>query len=464
MYTTKYIHIFKTNGPNILTLNTLTGAIDLIDKKIFDLLVTNKQKEIPRDIITKLRERKYLYETEDEEINFLNNLINQLAQTENCFPKAPYFYLCLTYNCNLRCIYCNESDYVYPGNEIIMTPELIDKALTTILSLTNTETLKKRPIILYGGEPFMESTYKIVEFTFKRIRSLQLPLVIITNGTKINLFHDILCAFNQNSLTFVITLDGPKEIHDMRRPSMEGWSSYEAIVKNIEWILESGFKLELQCILDMQNIAYLSEFCNLIITKKWHLYPNCRFFIGRTMFINSKYNYRYTLSEADFVKLLFEQIHKNHNIKEIFKKFTGGFQISAYLDSIFSSGHPPLPKITGCRACNPGLYVFCPDGFIYPCLKLINLENFAIGKFYPKLVWNDIQLNRWRNYKITNNLKCKCCKFLLICQGGCPARQFMGIHKCPNIPDVVDAYLKCRFASKFESFLFNNGERDKVGE
>ncbi len=85
----------------------------------------------------------YIYDTEASEISFVNNLINQIAEAEKRYLKSPIFYLCITYNCNLRCSYCNESNYVYPGNNEIMTPAQVERAFAAILKIVNIESLQK---------------------------------------------------------------------------------------------------------------------------------------------------------------------------------------------------------------------------------------------------------------------------------------------------------------------------------
>ncbi len=413
----------------------------MIDENLYNILTTKTYEKLSCNLINKLKERKYLFDTPEDETNFVNYLINQITQTGSYYLKPPTIYLCITYDCNLKCNYCNEKDYVFPGHKTYLTAVQIDAVFDALSKLVSIEDLRKRPLILYGGEPLIESTYDVVEYIFKRIRDMQLPLVIVTNGFSVDNFWSIIHSLEPQMLTFIITLDGPKGIHDVRRPQSNGSGSFDKIVKNIDLLLKSNFRVEVQSILDKQNIGYLPEFCDFIIAKGWHTNTNCRFFIGRTMFTGNSVKYDFMLSEEEFVRLLFEQIGRNPHIDKIFKKFTSGLQIAAYLNSLFVYGYPPIPKFTGCRACTPGLYAFCPDNYIYPCLELINLKEFAIGKFYPKLVWDRKKLEPWRYYNILNDIKCQKCKYLFICRGGCPAQRMIGINKCPHVPQIIDAFL-----------------------
>lgn len=446
MHITKYLHTQNIDNSNILLLNTLTGAIDKINASTYRMIQNNDLQHIEVPVLNKLIARKYIFESLSAEKKFFNSMIAKIRGFNKQREKMLSFYFCITYNCNMRCTYCNASNYVFPGNSLTMSINQIDSAFAIVRSITSRTDLEKSSIILYGGEPLMVANAPIVSHFIKRANEWQIPTVIITNGLELDLILAAGIKFSSQLCTFIITLDGPREIHNIRRPDKDGFGTFEKIIKNINWLVDTGFRTEIQAILDAQNIHFLPQLCDFILRKKWHKYPNIKFFIGKTTFIVNENSYKWYLSEDEFVKKIFKEINRYPLIDKVFRKFTGSYQIASYFETIIKYKHPSLPLLDGCRACNPGLYVFCPDGKVYPCLELINIESCVIGEYHPKVKWFHTNLNKWRTYDPLSYSDCLGCKYIFICGGGCPAQKLIewkssNKKKCQQVIKVIDLCL-----------------------
>ena len=72
-YLTRYHQIFEIDEEQCLMINTLTGAIDIIDsdtKKIIEKIKQHKydeEKFEDKEVYLQLKARGYVYESEDEE-------------------------------------------------------------------------------------------------------------------------------------------------------------------------------------------------------------------------------------------------------------------------------------------------------------------------------------------------------------------------------------------------------------
>ena len=88
---------------------------------------------------------------------------------------------------------------------------------------------------LFGGEPLMN--IPLVEEIVKYTKELsakydkKIFINICTNGTIMN--DELLQLIKENEIGLQISIDGPKEIHDMFRPTAENGSSYDLIKNNL---------------------------------------------------------------------------------------------------------------------------------------------------------------------------------------------------------------------------------------
>jgi len=89
----------------------------------------------------------------------------------------------------------------------------------------------------YGGEPLLEFKLlkKIVSYAKDVFSGKLLTFNITTNCTLIN--DEIIDFFNQYSINTLISLDGPKEIHDSKRVfAINGCGTFEVVMEKLEFI------------------------------------------------------------------------------------------------------------------------------------------------------------------------------------------------------------------------------------
>ena len=146
-------------------------------------------------------------------------------------------------DCNLRCGYC-----IFGGNYLgernhksfNMDLNIARKSIEYFLE-HSLETRPLRAISFYGGEPLMnfELIKKIIDEYGKEKRTF---FTISTNGIFLERYADYL---RENGVTISLSLDGPREIHDKNRVTINGKPTYDIIMKGLKKLGEDFVKRKL---------------------------------------------------------------------------------------------------------------------------------------------------------------------------------------------------------------------------
>lgn len=158
----------------------------------------------------------------------------------------------LTERCNLRCKYCIYSDEneSYRGFDVHdMTWETAKAAIDYGLQHSG----KNLAITFYGGEPLLhfDLIKKCVEYSQKNARGKELGYSMTTNLTLMTKeIAEYLASIN--SFSVVCSIDGPKEIHDENRLTVNGKGSFDKAIQGLKYLVDAyGQKAEVYLLLSM---------------------------------------------------------------------------------------------------------------------------------------------------------------------------------------------------------------------
>lgn len=162
--------------------------------------------------------------TKEQIVHRLNNNVRQLT-------------LNVTESCNLRCEYCTYSGVYYNQRRhgrLNMPWSTAKQAIDFFLKKSNAA--RDKAISFYGGEPLLAFDFIKECVNYVRSHSLRrMPLFnLTTNGTILT--QEMLDFFRRNDFYVLISLDGPKKIHDAYRKTISGKGSFEGITKNLRVI------------------------------------------------------------------------------------------------------------------------------------------------------------------------------------------------------------------------------------
>ena len=202
----------------------------------------------------------------------------------------------VTDRCNLACKYCYQINKSTRRMSLDTAKKFVDLILTGDKGMEEFLNLKDTPTVIFefiGGEPFLEIDLisDICEYIFDKMVELDHPwlstyaISICSNGV---LYSDpkVQTFLNRykNKLSFSITIDGNKELHDSCRVFPDGSPSYDIAVAGAQdWIRQGnymGSKITIapgnishlySAILHMLELGYTDIHANTVYEKGWTL-------------------------------------------------------------------------------------------------------------------------------------------------------------------------------------------------
>lgn len=440
MYASKFNLFFDFNDKCMLAMNPLSGSVDLIDKDVLvvlDRIGSNKSVNASKDLLNTLIRRGYLFPSIEDEEECLEKLHEKYIRKMASQPNL--IIICPTYACNLKCVYCFESEtQKTPG---IMTKAVMQKAFETIEILNQGK--KELPkIILFGGEPLLrrKRQIQILEDILRECKDRNYSVKIITNGVELEYFCDLIGHYDGGDLQ--VTLDGPKKIHDKRRIFADGSGSFDKIVRGIDLALTHDFHIALRVNVDAHNINFLPELGNFIIEKRWFETKKLSPYLAPVQSVGCKDYGCWTPFDASLTRIL--QLYKESEAMRIFNSFD--FTEMTLVKYFVETGKLLPPRFSHCGA-NNSMYTLDLYGDINVCDRHCGIREYAIGRFYPNLQINDESLKKWRERSIFTVLKCRNCNVSLLCGGGCASaalyeNKSLDDPPCPPIEKMLQLALK----------------------
>lgn len=128
-----------------------------------------------------------------------------------------------------------------------------------------------------------------------------------------------------------------------------------------------------------------------------------------------------SLTRIEFTKEYYDAIRRNEQLQVIScQDFSIKWKIKKSLNR---KGFIPF-HADFCGA-ETGSIIFDSYGDIYTCWEMVGIENYKVGKYEDKLVFDEKELDSWRGRNINTVSACRKCKYSLFCGGGCEAHALM---------------------------------------
>lgn len=145
-----------------------------------------------------------------------------------------------TLACNMSCWYCYESHKNMPA----MSADVKQSVLLLIDKLLADNKLKKLNLSFFGGEPllyFDKVVVDIINHAKMQCKAFDAKLSIHFTTNAYLLTDNVLKQLEGLDISFQITIDGGKQVHDSVRKTKGGEPTYARIVEHIHQTLSHGF-------------------------------------------------------------------------------------------------------------------------------------------------------------------------------------------------------------------------------
>lgn len=304
-----------------------------------------------------------------------------------------------TLDCNLACVYCYEKNYKCTKS---MPIEVQDATINFIRQrLTRNSRCK---ITWYGGEPLLAEAI-VLDMT-NRIRALALEhqcrfsCGIITNGTLLN--QPFLSQMKELGCdTLQITLDGPADVHDRRKPFLgSDASSFEAITKNLKLDFH-GMGVNIRSNIDKSNLSSLQQYVEDLADIGIFGFPVYPAPVASWLGAGCQDIASLCYSEPEFVE-----------VRKV-------FETAARKAGLKPAKTRPFPRSNYCSADTAYAFTVGPDGSLYKCWSHVGDVNLVVGNLMFGTPYVN-QVNNWQFFDPTAIEPCMGCVYLPLCMGGCP--------------------------------------------
>lgn len=270
----------------------------------------------------------------------------------------------VTDECNLKCSYCYQINKAKRVLKFEYAKKLIDMLLDGDERLAGYVDVNKSPGIIIefiGGEPFLqvELIEKICDYFVDRAIEMCHPwatmfcISICSNGV---LYFDPKVQHFLNKyrdkLSFSVTIDGNKELHDSCRVFPDGSPSYDlAVAAANDWI-SRGYYMGSKITIAPANLKYLCDAVFHMVSLGYEdINANCVYEEGWTIEHAQEF-YKQLKTLADY--------WIDNNIVET-------HYLSLFVDNFF---HPKEEDDLGTWCGGTGqMLSIDPDGYLYPCIR-----------------------------------------------------------------------------------------------
>lgn len=381
---------------SLFRISSLVGNIleDYCIKKLSSVEIAKKNKVNPKDIDSII---KKFYDN-------IYDIEKKLKEKKETFRVSIEIKVNVSHECNLNCIYCYSKDGTY-GLKGKMNDDIAEATVDLFeRNLTHADVR----FTFFGGEPLLNlSAIKKICITASKLQSSNnnyYDFGIITNGTIIN--EKILDLIKQYKIGITVSIDGPKEVHDLQRKFRNGKGTFDIIQKNVKIIQEEcGIPVYFEA-------TYTSLHESKRISREEvvsFLRENMHFQGGIITNVNP------VTDEVDFL------VPEDYTIEKCLKTLEDGrisdwayYPLRYFVRRLFPS-----------YICGIGVthFVVIPNGDIYPCQLFVGDNSFVLGNVKAEKLANSHALDLLVILEKENNARCKDCWAKYLCKG-CPGNLY----------------------------------------
>jgi len=416
----------------------------LADSLRFFKIINPKIEEYLRLCITKNKADTSL--SNEEIISFGNYLKQDEKQEAKSTPvlDCNFLILNITGRCNLACKYCFAET---AENKNSMSLETARKAINNMLSQKNN--IDEYSIYYFGGEPLlkMKLLREITEYAYEEIavkRSKTINFLINTNAVLIN--DEAIELFRKYHFKVTVSIDGPKEIHDVNRIYHNGEGSFNRVVEKINLLKKNNITTNLRA-------TFSPKITNLV--SVFDFFEN----------LQLPYAYSFTLTN-DYKSNSVDTHFNKQQLKEIDKELQAAMDYfvakMANREAVLCTGlyrkigtiGNKLRRTHSCEAGRRSLTVD-ENGKYFACQNMISYKQTCLGDVNANI--NDLKRRQFMAKDITKISQCRDCSIRNLCLGGCEVERI-------NANNILDKQMCDFFKMEWKNILYAYSQLMELNE
>jgi uncharacterized protein len=383
-----------------------------------------------------LREARFVVDGDEEDAALREAAVEAWAAEAASSPTQ--LVVVPSFGCNLACTNCYQEPFDPSGTGLV-SPEVVDAFFAYVDRHHGSE--RPRPYLtLFGGEPLRDTPAHRdrVGRLLDGARAHGLEVAVVTNGHDLAAFLPALEAGPVKEVQ--VTIDGPRPVHDRRRPHASGTGTFDRIVAGVDALVAAGIPVNLRVVADRENLPSLPELAELALRKGWLDLPASRFKtqVGRNyeLFGCASRQRREALFDRVELWASWLALAEAHPVLRRFHRprFHG-------IGHLAETGELPAPNFDACPATKKE-WAFGPDGRLYGCTATVGHAAHALGRFHPEPVRDDAAIAAWRARTTLSIPQCRECAVAPVCGGGCGAVAWdrAGTPLAPDCRPVAELY------------------------
>ncbi|HOJ88626.1 MAG TPA: radical SAM protein [Pseudothermotoga sp.] len=401
-------------------IETSCGDRFLLDKVNFDFYKLDENIQIAKHDCSFLfwcESQNIMEEAKELKKSALFSLRKKMVKNNEILRLA----LNLSQICTLRCKYCYANVGTY-GNPGFMSKDVLTRTLDFFLS-----NYKIHNVHVFGGEPLLniEMIEKLFEILKQKHQELRITIATSLFVSEKIVEHLVkICKFYEKDFQtyVVISLDGPREIHNYTRPSSNNMGSFEQIIRNVESFRQNNIPISFEV-----TYTGLHKKFGLDVLKIYRYFYEK--FNTMNITIAPVYDWSNSLDRelktnvsmaSEYYKalvLLLKRIRSSEKLNDFEKIFLDSL-LRNYINPSNLSGNLVISTF-----CPAGSNSFIVDilGNIYPCQLVVGDSKYKISNVVEhneERILKDIK--NWRSSALkqfvrAKHKKCRDCYFTYYC-------------------------------------------------
>jgi len=397
----------------VLLVHPLSGQAALLPREVAASL---RSGSLPAEgLAADLRRAGFLVDSPDEDQSALEGALAtwraEAALTPTQLIVVPSF------GCNLACTYCYQ-ELFDPAGAGLIAPEAIG-AFFAYVDRHHLGGTVRPYLTLFGGEPLRDTPAHRdrIERFLAGAKARDMQVAVVTNGHDLQAFVPLLSRGMVKEVQ--VTLDGPRDLHDSRRPHKDGHGTFDRIAAGVDALLEAGIPVNLRVVADRENLPRLPELAAFADARGWLGRSPIRFKtqIGRNyeLFGCASRQDKGALFDRVDLWAAYVELCEAHPVLRRFHspRFHG-------LGHLAEAGELPPPNFDACPATKTE-WAFSPEGGVFGCTATVGHPAHRLGTFFPEVTRDEAAVARWSGRSTLSMAGCQGCALAPVCGGGCGA-------------------------------------------